>query len=75
MSQPLDDAAYVELWRAGNEGAARQLFEAYAEKLMALARPVVEVEPPSAIRADPEERFGVADSACYSKSEPGLCLS
>ena len=53
MSQPLEDAAYVELWRAGNEGAARQLFEAYAEKLMALARR--RISQRLASRLDPED--------------------
>ncbi len=53
MSEPLNDAAYVELWRAGNEGAARQLFEAYAEKLMALARR--RISQRLAGRLDPED--------------------
>jgi RNA polymerase sigma-70 factor (ECF subfamily) len=38
VSEPLDDRALLELCRAGNEDAARELFDRYVERLMGLAR-------------------------------------
>jgi RNA polymerase sigma-70 factor (ECF subfamily) len=38
MTQPRHDQSLLALWRAGDQDAARQLYERYAERLIALAR-------------------------------------
>src|SRR5438445_9455467 len=38
MSDPPADPVLVDLWRAGNEEAARQIFDRYVDRLMAVAR-------------------------------------
>src|SRR6516164_7022781 len=53
MSESPEDKVLVELWRAGDENAARQLFDAYAERLVALARR--RISPRLASRVDPED--------------------
>jgi RNA polymerase sigma-70 factor (ECF subfamily) len=53
MSESPEDKVLVELWRAGDENAARQLFDAYAERLVALARR--RISQRLAGRVDPED--------------------
>jgi RNA polymerase sigma-70 factor (ECF subfamily) len=53
MSQPSDDREALERWRAGDEAAARQLFDQYAERLIALARR--RINQRLASRIDPED--------------------
>ncbi len=38
MPEPMDDKALLELCRAGSQDAAKQLFDRYVERLLALAR-------------------------------------
>jgi RNA polymerase sigma-70 factor (ECF subfamily) len=38
MSEPHQDRSLLRLWQAGDQGAARELFERYCERLLALAR-------------------------------------
>jgi RNA polymerase sigma-70 factor (ECF subfamily) len=52
MSQR-DHRSSLDRWRAGNEGAARELFDCYAEKLVALARR--RISQRLAGRVDPED--------------------
>jgi RNA polymerase sigma-70 factor (ECF subfamily) len=53
MSQPPEDKELVELWRAGSERAAQQLFDTYVERLVALARR--RISQRLAGRVDPED--------------------
>jgi RNA polymerase sigma factor (sigma-70 family) len=48
-----EDRLLVELWRAGDEHAARQLFDCYVERLVALARR--RLSQRLASRVDPED--------------------
>ncbi len=50
---PESSRALVEMWRAGDEEAARQLFDRYAERLVALARQ--RLSRRLAGRVDPED--------------------
>jgi len=38
MAEPIQDQVDLNLWRAGDESAARQLFDRYVDQLIALAR-------------------------------------
>ena len=53
MAEPDDDREVLERWRAGDEEAARQLFDRYAERLVALARR--RINQRLASRIDPED--------------------
>ncbi len=53
MPDPLESRLLVEGWRAGNQDAARQLFERYVDRLVALARR--RISPRLASRVDPED--------------------
>lgn len=53
MSEPRSDQSLLALWRKGDEQAARQLFERYAERLLALARK--RISQRLAGRVDPED--------------------
>src|SRR6516165_4467626 len=52
MSQR-DHRSSLDRWRAGNEGAARELFDTYVERLVALARR--RISQRLAGRVDPED--------------------
>ncbi len=53
MSEARGDRSLVNLWRAGNQEAAQQLFSRYLEKLVALARQ--RISQRLASRVDPED--------------------
>lgn len=53
MAEPSDDRQFLELWRAGDEGAAQKLFDAYVDRLVALARR--RISQRLASRVDPED--------------------
>ena len=53
MSESPDDRVLMELWRAGDEHAAQQLFETYVDRLVALARR--RISQRLAGRVDPED--------------------
>jgi RNA polymerase sigma factor (sigma-70 family) len=53
MKQPPHDQSLLNLWRAGNQDAARQLFDRYSERLVALARR--HISHRLARRIDPED--------------------
>ncbi len=53
MADPRKDESLLDLWRAGNEDAARQLFERYTDRLIALARG--HIDQRLARRVDPED--------------------
>lgn len=53
MSDPAGDTSLVGMFRAGNEDAARQLFDRYVERLVALARR--RISQRLASRVDPED--------------------
>ena len=38
MAEPLDDRELIDLWRGGDQQAARQIYERYIERLLPLAR-------------------------------------
>jgi RNA polymerase sigma-70 factor (ECF subfamily) len=53
MAEKRHDQSLLDLWRAGNQEAARQLFERYADRLVALARR--HINQRLARRVDPED--------------------
>lgn len=53
MTEPRKDESLLDLWRAGNEEAAKQLFERYTARLVALARG--HIDQRLARRVDPED--------------------
>lgn len=53
MPDPLQSRELVAQWRAGNQEAARQLFDRYVDRLVALARR--RIGPRLARRVDPED--------------------
>jgi RNA polymerase sigma-70 factor (ECF subfamily) len=53
MAEIPDDRILVELWRAGDQDAAKKLFDSYVERLVALARRRISVR--LAGRVDPED--------------------
>jgi RNA polymerase sigma-70 factor (ECF subfamily) len=53
MPEPSNNDFLLELWRAGDNHAARQLFDQYAERLVALARR--RISQRLASRVDPED--------------------
>src|SRR5579884_576430 len=53
MAEPRKDESLLDLWRAGSEEAARQLFERYTDRLIALARG--HIDQRLARRVDPED--------------------
>jgi RNA polymerase sigma-70 factor (ECF subfamily) len=53
MTQPHRDQSLLNLWRAGNQDAARQLFDRYSERLITLARR--HISHRLARRIDPED--------------------
>jgi RNA polymerase sigma-70 factor, ECF subfamily len=53
MAEPPADRALVDLWRAGDEAAARKLFDTYAERLVNVARR--RLSQRLAARVDPED--------------------
>src|SRR5437588_11519909 len=53
MAEPTDDRALVELWRAGDQKAAQQLFDNYVDRLVPLARR--RISQRLASRVDPED--------------------
>ena len=53
MAEPPLDRVLMDLWRAGDEAAARKLFDTYVERLVALARR--RISQRLAARVDPED--------------------
>jgi RNA polymerase sigma-70 factor (ECF subfamily) len=53
MAEPPNDRELLEQWRAGDEGAAKALFDIYVERLVALARR--RLSQRLASRIDPED--------------------
>jgi RNA polymerase sigma factor (sigma-70 family) len=53
MSESAEDPSLLGLWRAGDEAAARKLFDTYVERLVALARR--RISQRLASRVDPED--------------------
>ncbi len=53
MGECSDDRSLVDLWRAGDQHAAKQLYDAYVERLVALARR--RISQRMAGRVDPED--------------------
>ncbi len=53
MAEMRHDQSLLDLWRAGNQEAARQLFERYSDRLVALARR--HINQRLARRVDPED--------------------
>jgi RNA polymerase sigma-70 factor (ECF subfamily) len=53
MPDPLESRELVARWRAGSQDAARQLFDRYVDRLVALARK--RIGPRLASRVDPED--------------------
>jgi RNA polymerase sigma-70 factor (ECF subfamily) len=53
MPDTPEDRALVELWRAGDQEAARQLFDNYVDRLVALVRR--RISPRLTSRVDPED--------------------
>jgi RNA polymerase sigma-70 factor (ECF subfamily) len=53
MTEPRHDQSLLDLWRAGNQDAARQLFDRYSERLVAVARR--HIGQRVARRVDPED--------------------
>lgn len=53
MSETTENRLLLDLWRAGDEQAARELFDRYAERLLALARKRIGARLNS--RVDPED--------------------
>jgi RNA polymerase sigma-70 factor (ECF subfamily) len=53
MSEDVQDRSLLRLWQAGDENAARELFDRYAERLLALARR--RISQRLASRVDPED--------------------
>lgn len=53
MPPPVEEQALIELWRQGDESAARQIVDAYIDRLVALARQ--RISQRLASRVDPED--------------------
>jgi RNA polymerase sigma-70 factor, ECF subfamily len=53
LPDPNEDLRLVDLWRAGDQNAARQLFDRYVERLVALARK--RISNRLAARVDPDD--------------------
>jgi RNA polymerase sigma-70 factor (ECF subfamily) len=53
MTEPIDDNVLLDLWRTGDQDAARHLFDAYVDRLVALARRRISLRLTS--RIDPED--------------------
>jgi RNA polymerase sigma-70 factor (ECF subfamily) len=53
MSEPAQDNSLLKLWQAGDQRAAQELFDRYAERLLALARR--RISQRLASRVDPED--------------------
>lgn len=53
MADSIEDRVLVELWRAGDQSAARKIFDTYVERLVALARK--RLNQRMARRVDPED--------------------
>jgi RNA polymerase sigma-70 factor (ECF subfamily) len=53
MSEPAQDRSLVKQWQAGDQKAAQELFDRYAERLLALARR--RISQRLASRVDPED--------------------
>ncbi len=69
MSDSLDDRALLELCRAGNETAARQIFDRYVERLLALARR--RISQRLAGRVDPEDCVQSALRTFFHRAKEG----
>jgi RNA polymerase sigma-70 factor (ECF subfamily) len=68
MAKP-DQRRSLDLWRAGNEGAARELFDCYAEKLLALARR--RISQRLAGRVDPEDIVQSVFRTFFQRAQEG----
>jgi RNA polymerase sigma-70 factor (ECF subfamily) len=69
MPEPRRDKSLLKLWRAGDEAAARQLFERYVDRLVALAR--TRLSHRFAGRVDPEDVVQSVFRTFFNRAKAG----
>jgi RNA polymerase sigma-70 factor (ECF subfamily) len=80
MSEPRGDQSLLERWRAGDEGAARQLFDRYVDQLMRIAQRHISerlgrrVSPEDIVQSVFRTFFVRAREGQFEASDPdGMC--
>src|SRR5438093_212509 len=69
MSEPAQDQACVERWRAGDEQAAAQLYHRYVERLVAVAKRRLSAK--LAARLDPEDIVQSVFRSFFGRAQEG----
>jgi RNA polymerase sigma-70 factor (ECF subfamily) len=69
MAEPHQDQSLLRLWQAGDESAAREIFERYFERLLALARR--RISQRLASRVDPEDVVQSAFRTFFGRYKAG----
>jgi RNA polymerase sigma-70 factor, ECF subfamily len=69
MAEPHQDQSLLRLWQAGDENAAREIFERYFERLLALARR--RISQRLASRVDPEDVVQSAFRTFFGRYKAG----
>jgi RNA polymerase sigma-70 factor (ECF subfamily) len=69
MSSASEEQALVELWRLGDQDAARQIVDRYVDRLMLLARR--RLSPRMASRIDPEDIVQSAFRSFFARAKAG----
>lgn len=71
MTETVDSRILAELYRAGNDDAARKLFERYVDRLVAVARRRLSLHRPLKRRVDPEDIVQSAFRSFFGRLRAG----